>query len=302
MQWRKLGRILDPAQSGVSWMRTHAALPVAANLQGDRFRVYCAGRDGEGRAQIGAVEIAVGENPALLGIEPEPLLSYGELGAFDDRGVLPASIVTMPGRLLLYYTGVMLGVTVPFYYAVGAAQSTDGGRSWRRLSQAPVLDRNDADPLLTASPFVMTEGTSWRMWYTSGVRWVQENGAPKHYYLIKNADSADGLHWNRAGRIAVDFENGDYAISRPCVLKDGPLYRMWFAHRGTGYRIGYAESPDGLTWERGPEPQGIGTSASGWDDEMICYPYVFDHEGRRYMLYNGNSFGRTGFGIAVLEQ
>jgi len=34
---------------------------------------------------------------------------------------------------------------------------------------------------------------------------------------------------------------------------------------------------------------------------MICYPYVFKHKGRFYMLYCGNGYGKTGFGLAVLE-
>jgi hypothetical protein len=34
---------------------------------------------------------------------------------------------------------------------------------------------------------------------------------------------------------------------------------------------------------------------------MICYPFVFDHAGSRFMLYNGNGYGKTGFGIAVWE-
>jgi hypothetical protein len=34
---------------------------------------------------------------------------------------------------------------------------------------------------------------------------------------------------------------------------------------------------------------------------MIEYPCVFDHGGRRYLLYSGNGFGKAGFGIAVLE-
>ena len=42
-------------------------------------------------------------------------------------------------------------------------------------------------------------------------------------------------------------------------------------------------------------------SAEGWDSEMICYPYVFEHRGRFFMLYNGNGYGKTGFGVAVLE-
>jgi hypothetical protein len=31
---------------------------------------------------------------------------------------------------------------------------------------------------------------------------------------------------------------------------------------------------------------------------MVVYGYVFDWDGRRYMLYNGNRYGRTGFGLA----
>jgi len=34
---------------------------------------------------------------------------------------------------------------------------------------------------------------------------------------------------------------------------------------------------------------------------MMCYPHVFTCDGAAYMLYNGNRFGREGFGLAVLE-
>ena len=27
---------------------------------------------------------------------------------------------------------------------------------------------------------------------------------------------------------------------------------------------------------------------------MVEYPFVFDHRGSRYMLYNGNGYGATG--------
>ena len=43
-----------------------------------------------------------------------------------------------------------------------------------------------------------------------------------------------------------------------------------------------------------------GIASSGdWDSEMQAYPAVFDNDGRRYMLYNGNGYGRTGIGWAV---
>ena len=77
---------------------------------------------------------------------------------------------------------------------------------------------------------------------------------------------------------------------------------MWYCSRGESYRIGYAESDDGIHWIRKDQDVGIDVSDSGWDSEMIEYPFVFDHEGDRYMLYNGNGYGKTGIGLAVLEQ
>jgi hypothetical protein len=75
---------------------------------------------------------------------------------------------------------------------------------------------------------------------------------------------------------------------------------MWYSHRGPAYRIGYAESADGLAWRRLDHLAGIAPSDAGWDSEMIEYACVFDCQGARFMLYNGNAFGRTGMGLAVL--
>jgi hypothetical protein len=85
------------------------------------------------------------------------------------------------------------------------------------------------------------------------------------------------------------------------VVRDPDMYRMWYCYRGDRYRIGYAESPDGLVWQRKDEQAGIDVSSEGWDSEMLAYPHVFDHEGQRYMLYNGNDYGKTGIGLAVLK-
>jgi hypothetical protein len=85
---------------------------------------------------------------------------------------------------------------------------------------------------------------------------------------------------------------------------------MWFCHRAGGgfrddpdrtYRIGYAESGDGVEWERKDEQAGIDVSPSGWDSQMVAYPFVFEHADATYLFYNGNGFGREGFGYAVSE-
>lgn len=297
--WVKRGCILSP--SGCGWMHSHAALPTVLSRHQGLVDVYYCSRDAQARSHIGRFTFDVATRAIPVSVSEAPLLSPGPLGAFDDSGVTPACIIRVGARLYLYYTGWMLGRTVPFYYAIGLAISHDEGRTFRRMSRAPILDRNDTDPFLTASPVVLYEDNRWRMWYVSGVRWEQGVTGPRHYYHIKYAESDDGVHWRREGRICIDFANDrEYAIARPSVVRDAKVYRMWFPHRGESYRIGYAESADGLTWRRFDGPAGIDVSPEGWDSEMVTYPAVFDHMGSRYMLYNGNGYGRSGIGLAQL--
>jgi hypothetical protein len=85
------------------------------------------------------------------------------------------------------------------------------------------------------------------------------------------------------------------------VVKADDGYRMWFAARGERYRIGYAESGDGIEWSRDDSRAGIDPGPDDWDSEMACYPYVLRHREHEYMLYNGNGYGATGIGYAVRE-
>ena len=57
----------------------------------------------------------------------------------------------------------------------------------------------------------------------------------------------------------------------------------------------------GKDWIRLDEQAGIDVSESGWDSEMIEYAYVFLHKDKTYMIYNGNEYGTSGFGLAILE-
>jgi hypothetical protein len=230
----------------------------------------------------------------------QPVITLGPLGAFDDSGVTTSWIVNHDNRKYQYYSGWSRGVSVPFYFFVGLAISEDGGETYQRVSPSPILERNEIDPYLTASPCVRLEEGRWRMWYVSGTGWEMKNERPRHRYHIKYAESRNGIEWKREGIVCIDYNSEDeYAISRPCVVRDGDLYRMWYASRGDSYRIGYAESRDGLQWTRKDAESGIDVSASGWDSEMIAYPYVFANQGDYYMLYNGNDYGRTGIGVAV---
>ena len=299
MGWRRLGRLALDA-SPAPWAATHAALPVVDPIDDERFAVYLSLRDGQGRARIGRTMLTMGAAPALAALESEPALDLGALGTFDDSGVTSSCLLESGGRRFLFYTGWSRGVTVPFYLSAGVAVS-DGG-PFRRVSPAPLLDRNPVDPYLTASPFVLAEDGRWRMWYVSGTDWRPHATGPRHYYHIRYAESLDGTTWQRGGKVCIDYAAaGEHAFARPCVVHEGELYRMWYAVRGGSYRIGYAESHDGLDWTRLDGEAGLEPTGDGWESTMVAYPFVFEHDGHRYMLYNGNDYGRTGVGLARWE-
>jgi len=302
MRWEKLGRVFDPACLGDRGL-TAALTPVAQVLDASAglVRVFYSPRDRGNRSQVRSFEFNVSDPGSIRQATTSALLTHGKTGAFDDAGVTLGSLVFANDRHYLFYTGWNLTVSVPFNNSIGIAEYRDG--AFFRPGDGPVMTRTLHEPYSCASPFVIHENGRFRMWYASMDRWQEDPaGGFKHYYNIKYCESVDGTNWSRKGAVAIDYQNpGEYAFGRPFVLSEEGVYKMWYSVRGDAYRIGYAVSTDGFRWERQDERAGIDVSDSGWDSEMIEYPWVFDAAGRRYMLYNGNGFGRTGIGLAVCE-
>jgi predicted GH43/DUF377 family glycosyl hydrolase len=299
MHWSKLGQVFCPDRVH-PWMRSHAANAVAEHRQGDEFRIYFSCRDADNQSSVGWVDVDLDNPTRVIRVAEEPVIGPGRIGAFDDSGASMGWLVREGDRRYLYYLGWNLGVTVPWRNSIGLAISAAQNGPFERHSEAPVMDRSDIDPFSISYPCVLHDGDRWRMWYGSNLSWGRRETDMAH--LIKYAESHDGIHWRPTGKVAVPFASADeYAISRPCVLSGPTGYRMWYCYRGERYRIGYAESSDGLEWTRHDALAGIAPSDKGWDSEMVEYPFVFSHRGEMYMLYSGNGYGRTGFGIAILD-
>ncbi len=298
-KWQKKGLIFN-SNKNFDWMQSHAALPYAKNLKRDIFRVYFTTRDIHNRSHTAFVDININNPSKILNISKKPILKPGNLGCFDDSGAMGCCLVDYNKSRYMYYVGWNLGVLVPFRYSIGLAIGNNSIKENYKKIDGPILDRSIYDPCLIASPFVIRENEKWKMWYVSGVKWELEGTIPKHYYHIKYAESEDGINWIRVGKVCIDFKSKkEYAFSRPCVIKENEIYKMWYSYRGQKYRIGYAESQDGIKWKRLDKKAGIDVSSEGWDSDMIEYPFVFDHGNKRYMLYNGNGYGKTGFGYAA---
>lgn len=300
MRWEKIGLVFCPSGE-VDWMQSHAAVPIAENMGGDIFKIYFSSRDAVNRSFTGYVVIDINRPLEVIDVSPAPVLVPGGLGEFDDSGAMASWLVSYRGEKFLYYIGWNLGITVPFRNSIGIAVERAGG-AYERLFDGPIVDRSMHEPHFCASCCVIPGDDCWRMWYLSCTGWRLRDGRIEHKYHIKYAESSDGINWRRDGVVAIDYSsNREYAISRPSVIRDADCWRMWYSYRGERYRIGYAESSDGRKWRRMDDAVGIDVSRVGWDSEMIEYPFVFDHKSRRYMLYNGNGYGQTGFGIAVME-
>ncbi|MEQ8176275.1 MAG: hypothetical protein ABRQ26_14550, partial [Syntrophomonadaceae bacterium] len=207
-------------------------------------------------------------------------------------------------RSYFYYIGWQRMEKVPYMLYTGLAVSKDGER-WERNAPVPILDRTPAEPFLRSAITIIEDDGRYKAWYVSGLGWEEIGSNLYPTYVIRHAESIDGKNWTSLDGICIDFNDHDeFGFGRPWVVKDGDLYRMWYSIRSRSkpYRIGYAQSRDGRSWTRLDELVGIEKSACGWDSEMVCYPCVIDVRGQRYMFYNGNQHGASGFGLAVLEE
>jgi hypothetical protein len=301
--WVKLGLIFEPA-GHISWMKSHAANPTPLVLDENRglVRVFFTSRNSEQQSSIGYTDIEIRDNQShIINVSPNPIVEPGKIGLFDDSGAAMGCIFYDGNQYYLFYLGWNLKVTVPWMNTIGLAIAQHADGPYFKFSQVPVMDRSAEDPYSISYPCIIKEGAVYKMWYGSNLNWGKDQSEMQH--VIKYAESTDLINWNRTNEIHIPLIHpGEYALSKPWVIKDKNLYKMWYSYRGNGnivtYRIGYAESVDGIIWERKDSECGIDVSESGWDSEMICYASIFKLKNEIYMLYNGNGYGKTGFGIA----
>ena len=304
--WVKKGNIYN-VDAQFDWNKSHAQVPIVDLLE-DRIRVYFATRDLLGRSNITYIEVDKNNPKKIIYKHKSPLFDLGNLGAFDDSGLMPSSIITVGDKKYLYYIGWTTRGTVPFQNAVGLAISNDGGKEFHRLSEGPIISVNYIEPYFSGTSFVVFENNIFKMWYLSCIKWEEINGKKEPLYNIKYAESFDGINWNQTGKVAINLKEDEGGLVSSSVIKEDGKYKMWFGKRKkfdyrnnilNSYKIGYAESYNGEDWIRIDDKAGIDISDDGWDSEMISYPCVFNCNNRLIMFYNGNGFGKTGFGYAV---
>jgi hypothetical protein len=285
--WEKRG-IIYIVNNDNPHLLTHASNPLATHIGEDVYRIFYSGRDQQNKSSISYVDYDI--------IEHKIVNDYK----------LP---IVVPKEDTFYSHGITIGNSWEyngdtFIGFMGWQQKTD--HHWRgdigqvnlRTSEITMLlGTNEEDKISLSYPHIEYVNGVYKMWYGSTINWTSENGEMIH--VIKQATSVDCINWNFQG-VAIPYEIGKaQAFSKPSVYRDKEGYHMWFSYRsgdGTPYRLGYAYSTDSNQWQM--KQSNLSVSKTGWDSEMVCYPHIFKHKNNLYMLYNGNSYGRDGFGIA----
>jgi len=310
MEWKKKGIVFN-SDGKFGWNLSHAQLPIADTEYDGFWRIFYSARNAAGQSNISYIDVEKDNPQHILYINPETILDQGKLGTFDESGLMPVAIINYNNRKYLYYAGWSLKRTIPYHNTIGLAISDDNGKTFVKYGEGPVFDSTPFEPYSNGTINILVENGIWRAWYQSITKWMIVGNRPEPFYHLKYAESRDGISWDRKGLVAIDFENKNEAgICSASVVAEKGIYKMWYCYRGSGayrsdrefsYRIGYAESAEGKEWLRKDDLAGIDVSDEGWDSEMIAYPNVVVSGQTKFMFFNGNGFGRTGFGYAILK-
>lgn len=318
MQWEKLGQIFTFDESPFAERyASHAQSPQALVLP-DRNRVYFSTREvddsGKFLSHVQYVDYDLNFEE-IIGYSEHEVMPLGKLGTFDEHGIFPLSPTLLPdGKIYGYTNGIARRTSVDVESGAGFAVSEDGGKTFQKPGEGPLLSASLHEPFLVGDPFVRVLNGKFHMFYLFGKKWSEatDEHASERVYKVGHAVSDDGINdWERLGGIIPDKIDENECQALPTVIELDGRYHMFFCYRsmvgfrtekGKGYQIGYAYSDDLITWTRDDSKAGITLSEDGWDSEMMCYPNIFESNGNVYLLYNGNNFGRNGFGIAKLKK
>ncbi|MBN2821348.1 MAG: hypothetical protein JXP36_20420 [Bacteroidales bacterium] len=309
--WIKKGLIFKPnGEFGIGF--THCHKPTPLILDETIIRLYFGIRDNYNKTKTAFIDLDRKNLNDIKYIHPKPVLDLGNIGTFDDSGAQVCSVIRVNNEIYMYYIGWNTSTTVPSRNSLGLAVSRDNGLTFNRLYEGPILERLKNEPYHVGAADVLYENGEWKMWYNSGNGYKIINGKPEYTLQIKYATSKNGIDWKREDIICIKPNSESEIIGRPSVIRTDTGYKMWYSRReianfrsdsNASYRVGYAESLNGIDWLRMDDDKGIDISSNigDWDSKMIAYPYIIQEQDRLIMFYNGNGFGKSGVGFATIE-
>lgn len=182
MSWIKKGRVLS-IENQFEWMYSHASLPIFFPVDKNTFRIYFSTRNKEGKSYP-AYAIFNRQTWKMIGFNSKPLLEWGRQGSFDDSGIMCSSLVNYGDKTYMYYIGWNRRIEVHYHVSIGLAVSSDGGVTFEKYSEGPLIDRGLYEPIFCTTPFVIYDNDKWKMWYSSCTQWKESVGGGMSHFII----------------------------------------------------------------------------------------------------------------------
>lgn len=300
MEWKKKGLVYGPKKER-EWMDNSALQPTPIVLE-DRIRVFVGFRDKHGVGRVGYVDVDKNNPSEIIKVSQEPCLDIGELGCFDDNGVVPCAVIRENGKLYLYYAGYNIGYHVRMLIFGGLAVSEDDGKHFTRIKKTPAMERMDGETLFRVVHTVLKDEDGYKIYYGAGDHFIQGAKKTLPVYDVKLLLTKKYYDLGKQGDTIITTKGDEYRVGRPYVVKENGKYRMFVGagSEAVTYYLTYAESDDGIHWKRMDDKLGLSLSESGWDSQMMAYPAFVRTEDKAFLFYNGNNYGYEGFGYAEL--
>lgn len=296
MIFKRGGHIFNPSGK-FGWAISHALQPTPI-LTNEGIKIYCGFRDGEGVSRVGYVLLDP-ENPKkIIRLSTEPVLNIGAPGRFDDNGVVPCFIYKQGANLYMYYAGYQLVNKVKFLVFGGLAVSDDDGESFHRLSTVPFTDRTDEEPFFKVIHSLIKINDVYMFYYGGGNSFIELSKKIYPKYNIRFFQSDSHCKSSKCGSLAIDFKNeNEYRVARPYVYKNNNAYCMlyYIAEKNGDFYIAQSVSNNGIDWVIDEKFKVIG-ERENWDSIMMAYPSFIEVGDSQYIFYNGNNYGKDGFG------
>jgi hypothetical protein len=280
--------------------------PTPILINKDIIRIYLTSLDSHGIGRPIFIEVSSSDPTVVLNECLTPILEVGRPGTFDDNGIMVTSVVKVDeSTFYMYYAGFELSDKVRYRILTGMAISTDGGLTFARFSDVPILERSNKELYFRGGPFVLKRGDHFRMWYVAGSSWTIISGKQMPIYVLKYIESKDGFTWPSQGTTVMEIGgNDEHGFGRPWVVdsSNGDLEMYYSIRRMSlgAYRLGFATSIDGLIWSRNDKYMNLDVQAGSHASTAIMYSAVINTGEKTYCFYNGDNFGEYGFAAAEL--
>jgi len=285
---------------------------ISAFKENSVFKHYYGGADGTGtcagpngsRWRIGLATSTDGLNWTRVPgtATGGAILDIGEPGHFDSFLTYRPYVLHDGSVYRMWYNGTTAAFNCPDgtlaeNRRVGYAESTDGV-NFTRMNDGPGPDGTvlplgppgSIDEQQIGYVWVIKDTNEYKMYYSANDAHL--------FWRVALAVSTDGRHWTKqpgklAGGAILDLgPPGSFDVAcayEPSVVKESDqLYRMWYrgcqapgAHGGPSLGVfGYAESTDGVTWVKIPQPGPMGAALTqgppgSFDSVGLTTPSVF---------------------------